>query len=672
MYISWTPSLVKGSDPYAKCMRLKEKFGAQGLGSGSGFAFLGLGPKPVKSRIYILSLWMLFLVGCSNSTENAADFIDPIPFLFHSSTTRQIEMAVDVDTLTTTVRLDGAQVHVIPNHVLPQKFLDVDEGLFVIGRTLFSGELRFTFISSIGQVFPVEHTMDFSEFAFLFAIRVDSQVIVGLSDPIHLKNYLVRFVQDPGHFRFSLDTQYKREFGEKIGSDIQSAQISDKVYLCARDHCQILGVEFDPQQTSELMEVVPGLDLVEFKAEGEKIFGIYRDRTESDENINGHTRFYLVDILAQTKKPLEGIPFDLRFENGDAVVSFVEKRSDVLKLFLHVFQRSQNSGLLQLGSNNMEGGVVWGQVYYLNAYMDLLLAIDETHPFYPIRSEIRSRLELEIQLLDKLLKEPILGLLTKRYSMAREPLLFAVHSARVLRVFKRYLREIKNPLSLSSYESLFLATQTLDGHVEEVRSANSAYAFLEEGVRYLFFKKGSAFIYDGIELPYNQGNDWAGAVLHSENPAEVATLDYALTAKDVVATEILKEFSTLPADYEWYYWWGHGRAGWLESDGLSQNTPSYIGWNGLAHISYRVIDAMAILSVGLIYPEILPDGLVEYFNLGVEKGEIYPFLAEDLKAYGLKPNLPMGVIQSYSRPIGSWELQNAVWAYDALIESLPN
>ncbi len=125
-------------------------------------------------------------------------------------------------------------------------------------------------------------------------------------------------------------------------------------------------------------------------------------------------------------------------------------------------------------------------------------------------------------------------------------------------------------------------------------------------------------------------------------------------------------YLSFPENHEWNYWWGWGQHGWRADDGISANRPEYEGSEYIAHISYRTIDAMAMLNVGRLFPEALPDGLLDYIQQGVEDGGLYLFVSEELYLYGRIPAIPRNLAVQYLRMNSPWEIQNTAWAYRAL------
>mgnify|MGYP001613106499 CR=1 FL=1 len=79
---------------------------------------------------------------------------------------------------------------------------------------------------------------------------------------------------------------------------------------------------------------------------------------------------------------------------------------------------------------------------------------------------------------------------------------------------------------------------------------------------------------------------------------------------------------------------------------------------------------MAVLSVGRIYPEVLPNDFLTYVKYAVEQNGVYPFVTEELLKYNVYPNIPPELATLYVRVKSPWELQNSAWALLSLFHQL--
>lgn len=365
-------------------------------------------------------------------------------------------------------------------------------------------------------------------------------------------------------------------------------------------------------------------------------------------------------------EPGNMLPFHLRFDNGWKVSNGATLES-LAEMFAFDLHGRTPSGMYSLGNNNMEGRVAWSQVYYLNGLIDLVKAWDNEGVNFDflgdVKRDVKLRLDLEMYLLDRLLDTGNPGLVSRRYTIDRIPATFAVHSGRVLRLLYRYRFETANSLPLANYERIAFETQTLQNHIEVLVSAVEGYPDTIPGQQFLQWPKGADFWLDGIAVAYNMQNAWADGIAYAarENAGESSQID---AAKDIIELFATNEgfYSDLPSDYQWRLFWGWMRTGWTRTDEVSVNTPDYSGHTGLADISYRVIDVMAILSVGQISADVLPDGFVAFAKKAVEENGVFPFATEELLNFGAYPALSPELATLYVRVKSPWELQSSTWA----------
>ena len=80
---------------------------------------------------------------------------------------------------------------------------------------------------------------------------------------------------------------------------------------------------------------------------------------------------------------------------------------------------------------------------------------------------------------------------------------------------------------------------------------------------YLKWPKGSAFPFDGLNVPYNHQNEWANSILDTLQVGGVLHADEKRAEQ--IAMEIIEQFlsavapnNLLPPERMWPYWWGQG------------------------------------------------------------------------------------------------------------------
>ena len=370
--------------------------------------------------------------------------------------------------------------------------------------------------------------------------------------------------------------------------------------------------------------------------------------------------------------PLDGTetPFRLRMEAGQIRYDKVKTVADLATLLRHDLERNQVSGVMELGSNNLEGRIAWSQIYFLNGLLDLVLLSrtdnDAFDRFSTLVTDAKRRLDIEMSLLDRLMETEI-GFQSKSFTVKRQPALFAVQTARLLLLFDRYRREIEEGASLRSYAKLRSSVLNLDGHIDKLLLAPPGSVSPSPGRHYLAWPKGSAFYFDGLNVPYNHQNEWAYAVLETLRvQANPTTQQRRLQS---IAAQIINHFiegvandGQMPRSGEWPYWWGQAENGWTAAQDVSVNTKTYPGDKSKAFISFRSIDAMAVLAAETHSSRAASPRLVESMHRLVTLGHVYPFVAASFTKNGYRPALEARVARNYARLTSPWDLQSAVWA----------
>ena len=221
----------------------------------------------------------------------------------------------------------------------------------------------------------------------------------------------------------------------------------------------------------------------------------------------------------------QSIPFNFRFSNGRLLFDSADLASKFTDLLRFDLQRNHSSGVMEMASSNVEGRVAWSQIYYLNGYLDILeLAsknVSVRSKYQAILPDIKKRLDIEMTLLLLILKSHE-GFLTKAFTVDRSPNLFAVQTSRLLLLLNRYHR-LSNNDSIDPYHlKLFKSVATLAGHIDILAISDGEQHGLDKGSFYLKWPKGSAFPFDGLNVPYNHQNEWAYSVLDSLSIRELA------------------------------------------------------------------------------------------------------------------------------------------------------
>ena len=409
----------------------------------------------------------------------------------------------------------------------------------------------------------------------------------------------------------------------------------------------------------------------------------------------------------------QSIPFNFRFSNGRLLFDSADMTSKLPDLLRFDLQRNHSSGVMEMASSNVEGRVAWSQIYYLNGYLDFLeLAsknVSVRSTYQSILPDIKKRLDVEMSLLLLILKSDK-GFLTKAFTVDRSPNLFAVQTSRLLLLLNRYHRLINNDNIDPYHLKLFKSVASLSGHIDILAVSDGEEHGLDKGSYYLKWPKGSAFPFDGLNVPYNHQNEWAYSILDS-----LSIRQFAQELVDVEPVEasfsIIDKFAkdnivgeTFPASGEWPYWWGRAYEGWTEQDAISTNIPSYKGDRSKAFISFKSIDVLSLMSafdfasefrhvecstsydsmpldICLHIKTLLGSAQYKYFsgtNFAVKirssiarlvrSGQLYPYAAYAIDK--AQPDSAFNLYNSahYSRLNAPWELRNAAWALSGKVE----
>jgi hypothetical protein len=391
--------------------------------------------------------------------------------------------------------------------------------------------------------------------------------------------------------------------------------------------------------------------------------------------------FVVVDLGLQEQTiiaPKDGIPWKLTWSTENKRVNYqlANNARDYTEILEYDLARAQNGGMLDFGSNNIEGRVAWSQIYYLNGLMDAIYMARRDNKAFdliaPLAARIRLRLELEIRLLDQLFSNTN-GMHTRAFTHDRSPALFAVQTSRALLLFERYAKEFPDAPPLVSLNRLRSMVSQLEGHIEVLADSGETESWLASGQKHLRWPYRSAFYFDGLAVPYNHQNEWSYSLFESYRQRGLSSDSLELEPQREIIRHFLRNLAPngeFPKLDRWFYWWGHAFDGYKKDSGKSQNMPDYTGDKSLAWISFRTIDLMSVLSGLDFIPEINATKLLTSAEERVQRGEVYPFASRSLLERGLKPRLNVFVAQKYARSGAPWEFSNQPWALALLPQSI--
>jgi hypothetical protein len=349
-----------------------------------------------------------------------------------------------------------------------------------------------------------------------------------------------------------------------------------------------------------------------------------------------------------------GIPYELKYNKENIPIYQVATNPQELrKVFYYDFNRLGLPGVLEFASNNMEGRIAWSQVYYLHA---LISIVSGKLPLFQGTQELSSarlRSQSELKFLQRFCKNYYPGFHSSRYSMDREPLIFALHLGRIAALLNR-----ADELGIHSFECGSLSSQmvTLHSTVENIVNA-------KDNTMTMKYRYGYPFWADGANVPYNYISGYVEGLLSidSEKYSFVSSL-----MSDLYDAEFAQKYPDT-----WHYWGGVGNSGWTRSEQISLNTPQWQGQDNIAHISYRNMDAKAFLSLARIKRELVPPKLIKHFRMLTEIGRLLPDMNEywvdsRLSEFGGRVYLNSNVAHRYARSTNVYELQSQPWALDQL------
>lgn len=362
--------------------------------------------------------------------------------------------------------------------------------------------------------------------------------------------------------------------------------------------------------------------------------------------------------------------FDLRIDGDKIVFRRVTDAASLQALLGWELRNAMQGGWMQYGISNTESRIPWDQIYYLNGLIDLLdLARDHgamrAH-VAPYRDSLVQRIDEEIAYLAEHWIDGRYK--TRAFSVDRSPQLFAVQTSRLLLLLDRLRGSAVLEDHPDAYFDLHRSVHCLADHIEALSTDPQPEGWMFRDAPYLKWPRGSAFYFDGLNVPYNHQNEWAYAVLST--PRSLACPQSEEAAGNILSFFLNREsFSgLLPAHGVWQYWWGQAYDGWDARDALSINLPEYGGDLITAWISFRSIDIMSLLSHGRDLPEHVRHNLIASAQGLLADGKLYPFVNYALREHDDDVVLNPVATMIYARAASSWEFQNMAWAHLALAD----
>jgi len=373
--------------------------------------------------------------------------------------------------------------------------------------------------------------------------------------------------------------------------------------------------------------------------------------------------------------PIEtmGVPLNLRYNIAEKIFIWDDSKDLTLENILRFeLLAGQANGLLELGVNNREGRISWSQIYYLNAFLDLLdgtiHSIDGNGLLKDnFSNSLNRRLMIEVQALDQILC--IDGYESLPFTVNREPATFAVQTSRVALLYERLLSYAPDMESrIGCIKEVAESSVSLEGHIE-VLEEKGIPGWIEDGTSHLKWPKGSDFYFDGLNVPYNHQNEWALGVLKLQDRFEPDPT-FVTAAKDILSYFYSKiihpEDGVLPEDGRWPYWWGTAAEGWAATDLISTNMPSYAGDTGDAWISFRSIDSFAMLEWSAYLDQENQEKLVNSVAELIEHGQLLPQVTRGLPSNERDLDFETSTVGVFGRASSPAEIPEIVWVHALL------
>ena len=364
-----------------------------------------------------------------------------------------------------------------------------------------------------------------------------------------------------------------------------------------------------------------------------------------------------------------GVPFDLRFNPITQDYEWSDSATESLSSFLRFeILSGQANGMFELGANNREGRVAWSQVYYLEGFLDLLdgsvqrVAGSAIAPGF--LADLTVRFAMEVRMLNEVICRD--GYESLPFTVNREPATFAVQTSRIALLYGRVV-DYRPILAeeLRCMESVARSSAGLEGHIEELTD-EGIVGWINPNVHYLKWPKGSAFPFDGLNVAYNHQNEWALGVLDSAWRFDLNE-EVLVAAKAILSyfytSVLIPEGGGFPTNGRWPYWWGTAREGWSATDEVSVNMPTYAGDYGDAWISFRTIDATAMIEWAKYLEEDASVVLLESLSGLIESGQVLPQLAGKMDLVNRELLVEPPVLGRFGRASSPAEFPEAIWAH---------
>jgi hypothetical protein len=143
------------------------------------------------------------------------------------------------------------------------------------------------------------------------------------------------------------------------------------------------------------------------------------------------------------------------------------------------------------------------------------------------------------------------------------------------------------------------------------------------------------------------------------------------TARSMIA-HFLRDSGFNEKTRVWNYSWGDILEGWTAADNVSTNTPDWKGDKSNttgAHVSYRSMDAAAVLQANAQLKLGLSDSILIHIRDLMAEGWLLPLISSHLVDNGLEPVLQPQIALWQGRAAFAYDAPSQVWAIFSLVRS---
>lgn len=445
---------------------------------------------------------------------------------------------------------------------------------------------------------------------------------------------------------------------------VYSAAQGGALLVCAIDRCS--SISDNGVVTPWALGAMSGYEFVEAVIRADSVEAIVR---RPDEHVTGNADLadfhyaaasLRADRAEVTRIAADCVPYALTVGVAGTTWKCARTRADLVELLRLEIARMPNDGMVDFGASNLEGRVAWSQAYYLNGLMQLggsgMPALGNASDWTSLRARLRAEVDLLAQRV-----QSAQGLTSKRYSMQRTAVTFALHGGRAARILGTAATTGHGSAAVQGARALLQTRlRSLDGTVEQpAQGSEDGFTFPTLG-----YARGSDFWCDGANVPYNYISGVVDGVLAADDVSTADIDRLSALMQPLLALELIESAPM------WRYWWSRGSDGWSAADNVSTNTPDYGGNSGAAHITYRSMDAAALVRLHSRRAAAVPADVIANIRTLVASGGLLPWVNEALLADGTIA-LDAPVAYRYARSSAPWELQSQVWALEQLAQGSP-